>query len=417
MTVTEAHFPDPARAAGPLAGLRVLDYCWVGAGAFVTKLLADHGADVIKIESRSHPDNLRLAPPYRAGAEGLEGSGYFASRNSSKRSFALDMTHPEAPAIARRLADRCSIVTSNFRPGVMERWGLSYAELCRTNPAVIYLSMPMQGGDGPHRSFIGFGSTISALAGLVWLSGRPDRTPVGTGTHYPDHVPNPGHALVALLSAIYRREVTGEGQAIELSQLESTVNILGPAIVAASISGVPPSRMGNRSPSASPSGVYRVAGEDRWCAIVARSEREWLALADVLGHPEWATDSRYADLASRRSHEDDLDAAVDAATRDREPGELVSALQARGVAAAVVTTSADLLDDPQLVARSFWRRMDHPVMGSIVVNRAPFRSDRDESGPRSVAPLLGQHTREIASELLGMSESETDDLIARRVFY
>ena len=129
--------------------LRVLDYCWVGAGAFVTKFLADHGADVIKIESRSRPDNLRLAPPYRHGAEGLEGSGYFASRNTSKRSFALNMAHPEAPAIARELAARASLVTSNFRPGVMERWEMDYASLRVRNPSLIFLAMPMHGGDGP----------------------------------------------------------------------------------------------------------------------------------------------------------------------------------------------------------------------------------------------------------------------------
>jgi crotonobetainyl-CoA:carnitine CoA-transferase CaiB-like acyl-CoA transferase len=402
---------------GPLSGIRVLDYCWVGAGAFVTKLLADHGADVIKIESRSHPDNLRLAPPYREGAEGLEGSGYFASRNSSKRSFTLDMTHPEAPAIARRLAAASSIVTSNFRPGIMERWGLSYEEIRETNPQVIYLSMPMQGNDGPHRTYVGFGSTIAALSGLVWLSGRPDRTPVGTGTHYPDHVPNPGHALVALLGAIYRREMTGEGQAIELSQFESTVNILGPAVVAFGATGRPPIRDGNRSPMASPNGVFRVAGDDRWCAISARDDREWAALAGVLGHPEWATEERFATLAARKANEDELERLVDAETRLCQPEHLVDALVARGVPAATVTTSADLLDDPQLAARGFWHRLDHPYMGSIVVNRAPFSSNVDASGPRSPAPLLGEHTREIAEGVLGMSPAEVDDLVARKVFF
>jgi benzylsuccinate CoA-transferase BbsF subunit len=403
--------------AGPLAGIRVLDYCWVGAGAFVTKLLADHGADVIKIESRSHPDNLRLAPPYREGAEGLEGSGYFASRNSSKRSFALDMTHPEAAAIARRLAERASVVTSNFRPGVMERWGLSYDEIRQDNPSVIYLSMPMQGGDGPHRSFVGFGSTIAALSGLVWLSGQPDRTPVGTGTHYPDHVPNPGHALVALLGALLRRELTGLGQAIELSQFESTVNVLGSAFVAYGATGQVPMRTGNRSPSESPSGVFRVAGDDRWCALVARDDVEFQALADELGHPEWGTDPRFTTLVGRQANEDALEAAIEACTGPREPASLVAALRARGIPAAVVTTSADLLDDPQLAARGFWQRIEHPVMGAIVVNRAPFTSDRDTAIPRSAAPLLGQHTAQIAHDWLGLSDDEIGDLIDRRVFY
>ena len=308
----------------PMTGVRVLDYCWVGAGAFVTKMLADLGADVIKIESRSHPDNLRLAPPYRPGSEGLEGSGYFASRNSSKRSFALDMTHPEAAAIARRLAAASSVVTSNFRPGVMERWGMSYDEIRQLNPEVVYLSMPMQGSDGPHRSFVGFGSTIAALSGLVWLSGRADRTPVGTGTHYPDHVPNPGHALVGLLGALYRRQRTGQGQSLELSQFESTVNILGPAIVAFGATGEAPTRDGNRSPSASPSAVFPVAGDDRWCAVVARDDREWRDLAETLGHGEWADDRRFATLADRKAHEDELEALIglgDTRARARRAGD------------------------------------------------------------------------------------------------
>ncbi|HEY2887171.1 MAG TPA: CoA transferase, partial [Candidatus Limnocylindrales bacterium] len=280
-------------APGPLAGLRVLDFTWVGAGALATKLLADLGADVIKMESRARPDNLRLAPPYRPGLNNLEGSGYFASRNSSKRSFALDMRTHGARAIALALAGQASVVASNFRPGVMERWGLAYEDVRAVNPGVIYLTMPMQGADGPHASFTGFGSTISALSGLVSLSGLEDRLPVGTGTHFPDHVPNPGHALVAILAALYHRARTGEGQAVEVSQLESTVNIIGPAIVAAGFGDTNPKRTGNRIVGASPHGVFACLGEDRWCAIACRTDAEWQALATGLGRPDWIADPRF----------------------------------------------------------------------------------------------------------------------------
>lgn len=402
--------------AGPFAGIRVLDYCWVGAGALVTKMLADHGADVIKIESVTRPDNLRLAPPYRAGTEGLEGSGYFASRNSSKRSFALNMAHPDAPAIARRLATASSVVTSNFRPGVMERWGLGYAELAAVDPSVIYLSMPMQGDDGPHRTYVGFGSTIAALSGLVASAGAPDRTPVGTGTHYPDHVPNPGHALVALLAALYDRGRTGLGRAIEVSQFESTVNVLGPAVVAFGATGQVRPRTGNRVPDAAPHVVLPAAGEDAWCALVARDEEEWGAACDVLGLPGLRTDPRFDSLAARKRNEDELEGLLAAASATRPPAELAAALQARGVPAAEVRTSGQLIDDEHLVARGFWRRFDHPVMGSIVVNRIPFRSDRDDPGPLGAAPLLGEHTREIATSILGMSETTYEDHVTRGVF-
>ncbi len=402
--------------SGPFSGIRVLDYCWVGAGALVTKALAEHGADVIKIESRTRPDNLRLAPPYRRGSEGLEGSGYFASRNSSKRSFALNMRHPDAPAIARRLAAASSIVTSNFRPGVMERWGLGYRDLAAADPSIIYLSMPMQGDDGPHRSYVGFGSTIAALSGLVASAGLPGRMPVGTGTHYPDHVPNPGHALVALLAAVFDRARTGVGRAIEVSQFESTVNVVGPAILAYQATGRVEPRRGNRVPWASPHAVLPAAGEDAWIAIVARDDDEFGRLCEVLGLADLVADARFASLDARKANEDELERLVSASTVTRDAAELAADLQARGVPSSKVRTSGDLIDDRHLLARDFWRRLDHPVMGSIVVNRVPFASPADDVGPRSAAPLLGEHTREIAESLLGMTRAEVDDHVAREVF-
>lgn len=402
--------------SGPFAGLRVLDYCWVGAGALVTKALADHGADVIKIESRKRPDNLRLAPPYRPGSEGLEGSGYFASRNSSKRSFALNMGHPEAPAIARQLAAASTIVTSNFRPGVMERWGLAYEDLAPLNPSLIYLSMPMQGSDGPHRSYVGFGSTIAALSGLVASAGLPGRAPIGTGTHYPDHVPNPGHALVALLAAIFERARTGRGRAIEVSQFESTVNVVGPAILAYQASGAAEARRGNRVGHASPHAVLPAAGDDCWIALVARDDDEFGRLCEVLGVPDVPRDERFATLAARKANEDALEALLGGCTAGRDADELAAELQRAGVPASRVRTPADLLTDRNLVERGFWRRLDHPVMGSIVVNRVPWVSVVDEVAPRSAAPLLGEHTREIAEAVLGMSSDDYEDHVRREVF-
>lgn len=393
-----------------LEGLRVLDFCWVGAGAFVTKMLADLGADVIKIESRARPDNLRVSPPRRPGTSGLESSGYFASRNSSKRSFSLDMRKPEARELAHRLAASCSVITSNFRPGVLERWGLSYEDVRADNPQIIYLTMPMQGASGPHRSFIGFGSTISALSGLMHLSGHPDRPPVGTGTHYPDHVPNPGHALVGLLAALIHRERTGEGQAIEVSQLESTINVIGPAILEQSLGVTTPGRNGNRAPDASPRGVF-ACGDGEWIAISATSDQAWRDLADALGHPEWGEDVRFCTLEDRKRHEDTIDAmvrqAVTACTRD----ELTLLLRGRRISAAPVNSSRDVLEDEDLVARGYWQRLAHPVIGPMAIAGPPFRMDGERPELRS-APLLGEHTREIARDVLGLGSAEVERLIA-----
>jgi benzylsuccinate CoA-transferase BbsF subunit len=334
-----------------LKGVRVLDFCWVGAGALVTKLLAEHGANVIKVESRARPDNLRVAPPYRPGTEGLEGSGYFASRNNDKRSLALDLRKKESREIAKRLAAEVDVVANNFRPGVMERWGLDYESVAETNPSVVYLSMPMQGSDGPHRNFIGFGATIAALAGLVELSGLPDQPPVGTGTHYPDHVPSPGHALVALLAALRQRAATGRGRWIDVSQLEAAANMIGPALVAAANGGPVPSRTGNRHPDQCPSGVFRCSGDEEWVAIAARSDEEWDALVHVLGKDE-LRGGRFATFGARKDHEDDVERAVGAATAHRHCRELASSLQEAGVPAYPVLSSAGVLDDEQLRARA-----------------------------------------------------------------
>jgi benzylsuccinate CoA-transferase BbsF subunit len=399
-----------------LNGLRVVDFCWVGAGAIVTKLLAEHGADVIKIESKARLDNLRVAPPFRPGRNGIEGSGYFASRNNDKRSFALNMRHDKGRGLARRLIAGCDVVTSNFRPGVMERWGLGYDELCELNPSLVYLSMPMQGSSGPHRDFIGFGSTIAALSGLVGVSGKPGREPVGTGTHYPDHVPSPGHALVALLAAIHQRNLTGRGRLIEVSQLESSAYLLGPALVAASL-GARFTRDGNRQPGSSPSGVFRCHGDDAWIAVVARDDAEWRELARVVGRPGLGGDPRFATLEARKANEDVLEAEVGAALLARERWEVARALQEAGVPAWPVVSSVDLLADGQLRARSFWRTLSHPVIGEMTAPSAPFLDGGGRTGPEQPAPLLGEHTREIASSLLGMSGAEIDALVAEEVLW
>ena len=398
--------------------LRVLDFCWVGAGAFVTRLLADLGADVIKVESHAHPDNLRLSGPHKAGAKHLEGSGYFASRNTNKKSIALNMGRPEARAIAKQLAQKCSVVTNNFRPGIMERWGLGYAELAAADPALIYLAMPMQGSSGPHKSYIGFGSTIAAISGLVEMSGSPDRAPIGTGTHYPDHVPNPGHALVGLLAAIFHRARTGEGQYIELAQLESTVNLMGPSILRYSASGAVPHRNGNRRNGSAPCGVFRCAGEDVWCAIEIENDAAWQALAEALGRPQWMTDARFDTLSGRSQSIDAIEGQLAQETRRFKAEELVSLLQARGVASSVVETSRDVMEDRQLNARGYWRSIDHAEMGRITVNVPPFFST-EEGRKREPAPppLLGEQTREIATALLGLSESECTRLMNEQVLW
>jgi benzylsuccinate CoA-transferase BbsF subunit len=299
----------------------------------------------------------------------------------------------------------------------MERWGLGYEQVAAVNPSVIYLAMPMQGSRGPHKDYIGFGSTIAALCGLVGMAGLPRRPPIGTGTHYPDHVPNPGHALVAVLAAAFHRARTGEGQHIELAQIESTVNMLGPSILAYSATGALPQTQGNRRPGAVPRGVFPCAGDEAWCAIEVNDDGQWQALVTALGAPQWMRGEKLAALADREACQGEIETRLAQETRRYPANDLVQLLQAHGVAAAAVATSADVTNDPQLAARGYWHTVPHAEMGSVLVNLPPFRVVGEERAAPGPPPLLGEHTVEVASELLGLDEAECRRLIDEKVFY
>jgi len=399
-----------------LSDVTVLDFCWIGAGSLVTQMMALHGANVIKIESHRRPDNLRLSPPSRPGTSGLDSSGYFASRNANKKSFALNMSDPRSGPIVRELLAHCSVVTSNFRPGIMERWGLDYDSLRAARPDLIYLTMPMQGEEGPFREYVGFGSTIAALSGLVAPSGLPGRRPVGTGTNYPDHIPNPGHALVALLAAIYRRRRTGRGGRIELSQLESTVNMMGPSLLAYSLTGEESTTMGNRAVERCPQGVFRCRGFDEWLALSVGDDEQWRRTATVLGLGA-SRDERFATFASRKTHEDELEAVIEAATVDLDATELMSRLQHEGVPASVVNTAQDVFSDPVIVDRGYWQTLPHEVIGEVRVASPPFTWSVDDAAPTAAAPLLGEHTLELWTDLLQRSAREFEELQAAEVLW
>lgn len=406
---------DGAASLAPLAGLRVLDFAWIGAGALVTKALAELGAEVIRIESRARPDNLRQSPPFRPGETGLDGSGYFASRNPGKKSVALNMKHPQARSMAMKIAERSDVFASNFRTGVLERWGMSYDDVYQVNPRIVYLTMPMQGRDGPHRNYVGFGSTIAALAGLVHTTAVPGRPPVGTGTHYPDHVPNPGHALVALLAAIYHQQRTGEGQYVELSQLESTVNVVGHGIVHSSL-GADVQASGNRIPGSAPRGVYRCLGGE-WVAISCQSDQQWRALVGALGTPELLADNTFDTMYQRMNNADRIDSALADILASMPRTDIVKSLAELGVPAGPVNNARDMLSDPHLQEREFWQPVQHKVIGELPMSHLPFRLNRGQRPTMTPPPLLGEHTHEVATSLLGLTEDEYHRLVDDGLFY
>jgi benzylsuccinate CoA-transferase BbsF subunit len=390
----------------PLSGIRVVDFCWVGAGSYATKLLADQGADVIKVESRARVDGIRLSGPFAGGKPGVNRSGYFADRNTSKRSCTINMKTEEGRALARELVARSDVVANSFTPGVMDRFGLGWEDVQRINPRVVYLAMSMQGDGGPERDYLGYGLTISALVGLHGLSGLPDRLPVGTGTNYPDHIPNPCHAAFAVLAALRHVRRTGVGQYIDLAQTEATISTLGPALLDYTVNGRDRERQGNRHDRHSPHGVYPCRGDDRWVAIAATTDDDYRAVLSVLGIDP-ARLSPALSRAERLAAADDIDRLLAESTVGWEHMELAMVLQRAGVPAAPVHDAAGVVDrDAQLAARGHWVRLDHPEMGETLYNAPPFRFSVTSEPLTVPAPMLGQHTVEICRDILGLSDAE-----------
>lgn len=395
----------------PLAGIRITDFTWIGAGSYATKILADFGADVVKIESARRLDSLRMAAPYKDGIKGVNRSGYFADRNTSKRSITIDMKHPRALGLAHKLIAQSDIVANNFTPGVMERFGLGYEAVCAIKPDVIYLAMSMQGSSGPEHRYLGYGASMAALTGLQYLTGLPGREPAGTGTNYPDHVPNPCHAAFAVLAALRHRRRTGEGQCIDLAQTEPTIALLGPTFLDLTVNGRLQQPNGNEHPWAAPHGVYPCQGEDRWIAISVMNNEQWDGLIEVLGRRGWTSEAALREGGARHARRARLDADLARATAQWVAEDLMHALQARGVPAGVVQTAADVVDrDPQLRYRGHWVKLEHPEMGATIYNAPPMRFSRTPVELKRPAPLLGEHTDEICRELLGLSDAETQEL-------
>ncbi len=381
----------------PLQGIRVLDFTWVGAGPFATKVLSDFGAEVVKIESRTRPDQLRQAEPL-SGTRSIEESGYFANRNVGKKSVSIDLKQPDARSLVLALARQSDVVINSFSYGVMERFGLTYDVFRTVREDIIYVSMPFGGHRGPYRDFLGYGMNIAALVGAMALGGRSDRWPVGTGTNFPDHIPNPLHAAFGILAALTERQRSGKGQEVILSQLDSTLAMFPDDLLDYSANGRTNAPDHAGEPDAGPHGLYPCKGQDRWCAISARGNDEFAKLAEAIGRSDLRDDPRFRTAPDRQANSAALSEVIAGWTLVLDAHDVMARLQAAGIAAGVVQTSEDLLTrDPQLRARGFWQYLDHPVMGRSVYHGIPAVVSTLSNRYSSPAPLLGQHNDELCA--------------------
>ncbi len=376
-----------------LSGIRVLDFSWLLAGPYATRLLGDFGAEVIKVQS------ARTA----SGAES-NASGYFNTWNRNKRGITLDMAHPEGRELALRLVKISDVVVENFTPRVMANWGLGYQSLREAKPDIIMLSLSGMGQTGPWRDYAALGPTVQALSGFTRLTSFPQGPPQGMGYSYADPLSGM-FAVLAVLAALENRDATGEGQYIDISEYEAMCSLLGPALLDYSVNGNIAEPQGNADGYSAPCGCYKCRGNDRWCAIAVSSEEEWQALCRVIGLP-WTGEERFSTLPQRRQHAGELDGLLERWTASRTPQQVVQALQQAGVPCGAVNSAADLVDDPQLRERGFLVQMPHPVLGNTTSDGTPIRLSRTPARFRRAAPLLGQDNEYVYRELLGLDEKQ-----------
>jgi benzylsuccinate CoA-transferase BbsF subunit len=399
----------------PLAGIRVIDFSTTVAGPSAVRHLADFGAQVIKIGSLAHPDTLRAATPYADRVAGINRSGYFAAYNAGKLSLSLNMRRPEAIEIIRRLVEQSDVLVEAFVPGVMGRWGLTYEQVSAWNPRIIMASHSLQGQSGPHSRHRGYGQIASSMSGWYDLTGEEDGEPLGPYSAYTDFICWP-FLVTAVLVALEVREETGKGQYIDHAQLESSIHFLAAPLLDLQITGNMTTRHGNHEDYACPNNVYLCVGPDRWIAITVDSNVAWVAMCNELRHPEVVQDTRYIDLAARKAHEAELDEMISGWTVAHDAFALADRLQATGVAAGAVARAEDLFTDPQLRHRGFFRRLPHAELGEHAVLTQSFRIDDWRPGPWRAAPLMGEHTHEICTEILGMTEDQIAVYAAEGVF-
>ena len=380
----------------PLTGLRVLDFTWMLAGPYATRIFADFGADVIKVQSKKT-------------ATGAESNltGYFNTWNRGKRSITLDLSHPEAREIVLKLTTRSDVVIENFSPRVMPNWGLNYEKLKEVNPNLIMLSMSAMGQGGPWKDYVAFAPTLHALSGLTHLTSFEKDSPIGLGYAYADIVAGL-YAAFAVLAALEHRDRTGQGQYIDLSEYEAICTLMGPSLLDASINDKEIRPEGNCADhiAAAPYGGYKCSGEDRWCVIAVFNEEEWKSLCRVLGHPGWMKEEKFTTVAKRKENRKELDELLTKWTMQHTAEEVVHLLQEAGISSGVVQNAEDLAKDPQLMARNFFVQLKHPVLGKTVADRSPIRFEDDSTVDWKPAPQLGEDNRYVFLELLGLTESE-----------
>jgi crotonobetainyl-CoA:carnitine CoA-transferase CaiB-like acyl-CoA transferase len=404
--------PDPnGQNRLPLEGIRVVDFSMGWAGPVCTRTLADLGADVIKIEAIQYADWWRGVDkrPAYVLEKMYEKSIRYCIMNRNKRAITLDLTRPQGRDLAKRLIAEADLVVDNYSVEVLPKLGLGYEVLKKLKPNLVMMSMSAFGAGSIHRDCRAYGSTLEQGSGLPGVVGDPSGPPVMSHTAFGDAVGGL-NGCAAVLTALIHAKLTGEGQFIDLAQIECMIPFAAPWIIAHSMDGQAPVKYGNRHPDFVPHGCFRCVGDDSWIIVAVSNDAMWPKLATLLGRTDWATDETMQTAAGRRAIEREIESAISYWTSSRAPDEAMNALQAAGIAAGVARLPIELLQDGHLRARGFIQEIDRAFIGKHPQPSVPFREGVKPYAIRSVPPTLGEHNQEILSGLLGLSQAELDQL-------
>jgi crotonobetainyl-CoA:carnitine CoA-transferase CaiB-like acyl-CoA transferase len=411
----------PGRAAAecseagalPFAGLRILDFTSWWAGPSATGFFAMLGAEVVHVESTGHPDGMRMTGFHFGHADWWEWGHMFVPVNVDKLGLTLDVGTTRGRELALDLIGECDAVVENFAPRVFEQWGLTWDVVHARNPRAVMMRMPAFGLTGPWRERVGFAQTMEQMSGMAWVTGFADDQPrIVRGPCDPIAGM---HGALALLVGLEEARRTGEGVFIESTMVEAALNCAAEQVVEHTAYGQVLERNGNRSPYAAPQGLYACRGSERWLAISVTTDEQWQGLVDALGRPAWADDPRFASFDGRRAAPDLLDEhlATWCAEQEVEPATLL--LLEHGVPAATAWDPRVQSRHPQLVARGLYEECEHPVVGTHSVPGLPYRWSGVDRWVRTPTPTLGEHSRDVLSRWLGVSDGELDDLEATEV--
>jgi crotonobetainyl-CoA:carnitine CoA-transferase CaiB-like acyl-CoA transferase len=407
-----AHGLRPAPAAAlPLAGIRVVDLSMGWAGPFASRMLADLGAEVIKVESPSYPDwwrgTLYTEEFYRDRL--YEKSAHFNLMNRNKRGITLDLTHPEGRRLLLDLVRHADAVIENYSAEVLPKLGLDPAVLGQANPRLVMLSMPAFGLGNDWSHTRAYGGTLEQASGLPLYTGHADGPPAMTSYAYGDPMGGLNASAALLLGLLVQRD-TGRGRHINLSQVEGMLALAAPFLIAQSLHGQVPPRQGNAHPVHAPHGCYPCAEEDAWIVMAVETGAQWQSLCTVLERADWAHDPQLACAQGRRARQAELDAVIAQWSRRHGDDEAMHLLQRAGVPAGAVRSLEQLLQDPHLRARGFWREVERAHVGRYVSSTTVFRRDGQALPLRHVAPTLGEHTQEVLQRLLQLDARQLQAL-------